>query len=128
MAQIESIRLICPGENELLQGCNVGSSYKENQGVINVYFAENIETPPDVSEEDIEAHIMGIVLIENFNMKKGVDIFGDRSKTAVMKELQKIHDMNTYKPMDMYTLTFQERKDALDSLIFIIEERNGETK
>ena len=47
-------------------------------------------------EEDIESHIMGVVMIENFNMKKGINIFGDMSETAVVKELQKIHDMNTY--------------------------------
>ena len=48
-----------------------------------------------MSEEDIEAHIMGVVLIEYFNMKKVIDLFGDRTKTEVMKYLQKIHDMNT---------------------------------
>ena len=37
-------------------------------------FAEYAETPPGMPEEDIEAHIMGIVLIENFNMKKGIEI------------------------------------------------------
>ena len=57
-------------------------------------------------EEDIEAHTMGIVLVENFNMKKGIDIFGDMSETAVMKYLQKIHDINTYEPIDAYKLTY----------------------
>ena len=68
-------------------------------------FAENAETPQDMSEEEIEAHIMGVLLIEHFNMKKGINIFGDRYKTAVIKELQNIHDMNTYKPIDASTLT-----------------------
>ena len=35
-------------------------------------------------------------MIDNFNMKKGIGIFGDKADTAVMKELQNIHDMNTY--------------------------------
>ena len=91
-------------------------------------FAENTETPPVMSEEEIEAHTMGFVLIEHFNMKKGVDVFGNRSKTAVMKELQNIHDMNTYKTMDASTLTYQEIKDAFASLLFVTEKRNGDTK
>ena len=53
-----------------------------------------------MSEEDTEYHIMGVVLVEHFNMKKVMDLFGDRDETAVMKELQKIHDINTSKPMD----------------------------
>ena len=48
---------------------------------------------------------MGFVLLEHFNMKKGINIFGDRSETAVMKYVQKIHDINTYEPIDVYTLT-----------------------
>ena len=48
---------------------------------------------------------MGLVLIEHFNMKKGINIFGGRADTAVMKEINHIHDMNNYKPMDAYTLT-----------------------
>ena len=62
-------------------------------------FAENIETPPGMTEEETESYIMGVLLICHFNMKKGINLFGNRAKTAVMKELQKIHDMNTYKLM-----------------------------
>ena len=29
-------------------------------------------------EEDIESHIMGVVIVENLNMKKGINIFGYR--------------------------------------------------
>ena len=71
---------------------------------------------------------MGVVLIEHLNMKNGINLFGNRTETAVMKELQKIYDMNTYKPMDASTLTYQERKDALDLLLFITDKRNGYIK
>ena len=45
-------------------------------------------------------------MIEHFNMKIGIDIFGHRSKNAVMKVLQNIDDMNTYEPMDASMLTY----------------------
>ena len=67
--------------------------------------ADNAEIPPGISEEEIEAHIMGVLMIEHFNIKKGIDIFDNRTETAVMKDLHNIHDMNTYKPMDASTLT-----------------------
>ena len=63
-------------------------------------------------------------MIENLNMKRVINIFFDRSGTEVMKELQKIHDMNTYKPMDASTLIYQYIKDALASLLFIAEKIN----
>ena len=61
-------------------------------------------------------------------MNKGINIFGNMTETAVMKELQKIHDMNTYKPMDASMLIYQDIKDALASLLFITEKRNGDIK
>ena len=36
--------------------------------------------------------------------------------------------MNTYKPIDASTLTHKDRKDALASLLFIAENRNGDIK
>ena len=38
-----------------------------------------------MSEEEIEAHTMGVVLVENFNIKKVTAKFGDRAETVVMK-------------------------------------------
>ena len=67
-------------------------------------------------------------MIENFNMKKGIDLLGNMYETTVMKYLQKIHDMNTYEQMDTSTLTYQERKYALALIIFIIDKINGYIK
>ena len=39
--------------HELPKGCNVGYGYKAKQGWINVSFADNIETPLGMSEDDI---------------------------------------------------------------------------
>ena len=72
-----------------------------------------------MTEEEINTHIIGVVLVEQYNMKKGLELFGDRGEKEVTKELQKIHDMNTYKPMDASMLSYQDRKDALDSVLFI---------
>ena len=71
---------------------------------------------------------MGVVLIDHFNMKKGVYIFGNIADTAVIKDLHKIHDMNTCEPMDAYKLTYQQIKDALGLLLFITEKINSDIK
>ena len=51
MAHIEITGTSYPNENELLQGYKVVSRYKANQGVINVNFSENAETPPGMAED-----------------------------------------------------------------------------
>ena len=61
-------------------------------------------------------------------MKKGLELFGERGDKAVTKELQKIYDMNTYEPIDASKLSYQEIKDALYSMLFITEKRDGDVK
>ena len=75
MAYINSIGTSYPDGNELPQGCVVGDCYKANQGFLNVNFSENAETPAVMSEEEIKAHIVGVVPIYHFNINKGIAIF-----------------------------------------------------
>ena len=108
LSQVESINIAYPGEGGFLKnGCHSGSGYKINQGVINVKFSENSDNPPDMTEEYINAHIVGLVRVEQNNMKKGLELFCERGEKAVMKELQKIHDMNTYELMYASKLSYQ---------------------
>ena len=60
-----------------------------------------------MKEEYINAHIMVVVLVEHYNPKKGMELFGERGEKVVTQELQKIYDMNTYEPMDASKLSYQ---------------------
>ena len=62
------------------------------------------------------------------SLKKGLELFGDKTDIAVPKELTQIHDMETYEPVDPKTMTYEDRKKALASLLFITEKRNGDIK
>ena len=91
---------------------------KHRYFIIPLHNAE--EAPPlkGMSEEEIEAHILGVVMIEHYSMKKSIDLFSNQAKTAVTKELTKINNINTYEPKHAHELTFQESKDALPLLLF----------
>ena len=58
------------------------------QGVINVNFAEKASPLDVMAEEEVEAHILGVIMVEHCSMEKGIDLFGDRAETAVTKELK----------------------------------------
>ena len=53
MANIEIVGTSYPDEKDLPQECKIGTGYKEKQGVSNVNFVENSETPPFMSKEEI---------------------------------------------------------------------------
>ena len=81
-----------------------------------------------MSEEDCDTHILGVLLAEHYSMKKAKELFGDRSDDAVMKELRQIHSYETYEPLKASDLTWEEKKVALKSLLFVTEKRNEDIK
>ena len=45
-----------------------------------------------------------------------------------MKDLTQIHDMDTYLPLDASTLTWEQIKRALSSILYLVEKRSGDIK
>ena len=76
------------------------------------------ENPPPVglTEEQLDNHIVGVVMVECFSLKKGIRLSGDKAGEATTTELQAIHDMGTYEPLAVSKLTREEKRGALESL------------
>ena len=49
-----------------------------------------------MDEISLDENILGVVLVQQYNLKKGLELYGDRSEEATKNELQKIHDFGTY--------------------------------
>jgi hypothetical protein len=81
-----------------------------------------------MSESEMMEHVLGVALVQQFSLKAGLKKFGPRGEKAVTKELTQLHDMVTYIPMDPREMTKEQRMDALASLIFLTEKRNGTIK
>jgi hypothetical protein len=62
------------------------------------------------------------------SLKEGLKRFGQRGKQGALKEMRQLHDMKTFFPRDPKTLTREERRKALSSLIFLKEKESGEVK
>jgi hypothetical protein len=66
--------------------------------------------------------------VETFSLKKGLQKFGQKGHDAASGEMMQLHDRQVFKPIDISTLTQQEKKRAMDSLIFLTEKRDGRVK
>ena len=84
--------------------------------------------PRSMSDEKSDAHIVGVIFAQHFILNKGRKLFGDKSDVAVQKELLQIHAINTYEPIIKSSLTMEDRRNSLASLVFITEKRNGYIK
>ena len=70
---------------------------------INVTEGDSLE----MTQEEINSHIVGVAMIQQFSLKAGLKHFGKKDKEAVTSELMQMHDMQTYKHIDPETMTHQ---------------------
>ena len=63
-----------------------------------------------------------------FHLSAGLKHFDTRGEEAVSKELNQFNMLHTFTPLDTTTLTIAQWKNALGSLIFLTEKRNGDIK
>ena len=55
-------------------------------------------TPPPLkvmTEEQSDAHVVGVIFAQHFSLKKGLELFGNKADIAVQKELTQLHKMDT---------------------------------
>ena len=69
--------------------------------------------------------MLGVILVQQYNLEKGMELFGDRDKETTTKELQQIHDFGTYIPVVQKELTREEKIKAFYARMFIVEKRDG---
>ena len=59
---------------------------------------------------------------------KGLKKFGQQGYEAAFGEMKQLHDRMVFKPIDVSKLTQQEKQRSLESLIFLVEKRDGRIK
>ena len=68
-------------------------------GVINLNMDTlvQVQTPDEGSQDNdsLTEHLLGVILVQQYNLKKGLELFGDRAEVTMTKELQQIHDFGT---------------------------------
>ena len=69
-----------------------------------------------------------LFVTEEMNWKKGLKVLGERGETAIVKELQQIHDMEDFQLKHWHKLTKEERAKALKYLMYLKEKRDGTAK
>ena len=62
------------------------------------------------------------------SMKKGIKLFGQAGIDAVLAELNQLHERKVLKPKDSSKLSREEKKAALQYLMFLKQKRCGKIK
>ena len=103
---------------------------------------ENIKTEDFVREEytnnnaRVIAYVMSRMtnkLTQNnqfmhYSLIKGTKNFGEKATEAAFKEIKQLHNRTVFEPVKSAELTDQERRGAMESLIFLVEKRDKTVK
>jgi hypothetical protein len=63
-----------------------------------------------------------------YSLKKGLEKFKEVEEASVSKELLQLHTQDTFKPQSANELSSDQKKGALESLMFLKEEFDGSIK
>jgi hypothetical protein len=72
--------------------------------------------------------VHGSSFVTTYSLKKGLHRFGESGKQATIKDMQQLHDRRCFQPLHKRTLNLTEKSRALESLIFLVEKRDGTEK
>ena len=81
----------------------------------------------DEAADAAEDAVLGFIFTQ-VSMKKGLKLYGDRGEAAIEEELQQLHDRKVMEPVAADSLTYAEKKKALEYLMFLKEKRTGKIK
>ena len=90
-------------------------TFQEGVTHINVTEGDSLE----MTQDEINSHIVGVAMLQQFSLKAGLKHFGKKGEEAVTSELTQMYDRHTYEPIDPETMTHQQKSEALNSLIFL---------
>ena len=63
------------------------------------------------------------ITLTQYSIKKGLELFGEAGAEAVIKELQQLHDRGVMVPKESSSLSSDEKRNALQYLMFLKQKR-----
>ena len=90
-----------------------------------VDWVRGAQQPPSTNELEDDFHS---TILTQYHVSKGLRIFGDAGKEAVLKEMRQFDDMDTIEPMNPNNMSKEDVDGALEYLMFLKEKRCGKIK
>ena len=65
---------------------------------------------------------------QTFSLNRGIKVFVDKGKDAAFKEMKQLHNRVVFEPIRLTDMNLKERKRDMESLISLVEKRDGTVK
>ena len=75
----------------MVQGIYEGAGCNIKKGVIHIEVNKGAPPPRQMSkEEECKCHVVGLVLAQMYNLRKGTELFGERADKVVLNKLSQV--------------------------------------
>ena len=81
-----------------------------------------------MTDMNSKATIQGASFAQQYIVQRGLKKFGERGEAAATKEMNQLHRRNCFTPIDVATMTDEERRKSVDALMFLGEKRDKSIK
>jgi len=81
-----------------------------------------------IEYETEEATVLALAFAQTYSLFKGIQKFGDKGKEAAHAEMKQLHDRKCFEPVNINDYSEKERRQAMESLLFLTEKRCGKIK
>ena len=81
---------------------------------------EKINKKPNKPE--LQQHLV------NYSLQKGLKKFKEKGYEAALGKMKQLHDRDCWTPIKMQSMSQSEKNKALESLIFLVEKKDGRVK
>ena len=109
------------------QTTNVIEEYTPKEARVMATLIDLITSRIQQHKEPIDSN-RGIQHLVTYTLKQGLKKFGEPGMKAAMKEMTQLHDRECFEPIDFQSLSQREKKKALESLIFLVQKKDGTIK
>jgi Reverse transcriptase (RNA-dependent DNA polymerase) len=104
---------------------NLGQQMNQAYGERTGHYNLRPRRPRDYGH--LHATISGSILSQ-YGMKKGLELFGEKGVQAVLDELKQLHDRKVLEPVKNESLSSEDKRAALEYLMFLKKKRCGKIK
>ena len=66
--------------------------------------------------------------VQQYILREGLKVFGKPGYDAAMKEIEQLHSRESFEPVAVDKMTAEEKKKAVEALMFLTEKRDGRIK
>ena len=81
-------------------------------------------THPDTHLDHMKCHVIMNTCCQQYSMNSGLKLFGDVSRQVISKELEQLHLRKSFTPVHYHTLGKLDRKQILESHLFLGQKRD----